>query len=263
MTTTTSTEQQHDLDPERGCYVYGVVAFGDDLVPAGMAGLEKAPVRLVRHEDIAAVVSDIALERAPGRAADLLAHSEVLDAMAGLTAVVPVHFGSVLADDAMVVEDVLAPGYDDFVHLLEELDGRLQLNLRATYVQETVLAEVVAADPEVAALRQRTRDLPEDAAYGERVRLGELVSRAMELKREDDAAVLMDAVTPYVAAWSERGGAGGLDHVIDVALLIDTANLTAVEEHLEGLAEAVHERIRLRLVGPVAPYDFVGGAGWA
>jgi hypothetical protein len=35
------------------------------------------------------------------------------------------------------------------------------------------------------------------------------------------------------------------------------------EEHREGLAEAVHERIRLRLVGPVAPYDFVGGAGWA
>jgi hypothetical protein len=85
----------------------------------------------------------------------------------------------------------------------------------------------------------------------------------MELKREDDAAVLMDAVTPYAAAWSERGSGGGLDQVIDVALLVDTANLTAVEEHLEGLAEAVHERIRLRLVGPVAPYDFVGGAGWA
>ena len=31
---------------------------------------------------------------------------------------------------------------------------------------------------------------------------------------------------------------------------------------LEGLAEAVHERLRLRLVGPVAPYDFVGGQSW-
>jgi hypothetical protein len=158
--TTTSTEQQHELGLERGCYVYGVVAFADDLVPAGLAGLEKAPVRLVRHEAVAAVVSDIALERPPGRAADLVAHSEVLDALVGLTAVVPVHFGSVLADDRMVVEDVLAPGYDDFVHLLEELEGRVQLNLRATYVQETVLAEVVAADPEVAALRRHTRDLP-------------------------------------------------------------------------------------------------------
>ena len=31
------------------------------------------------------------------------------------------------------------------------------------------------------------------------------------------------------------------------------------EDTLEGLAEAVHERIRLRLTGPVAPYDFVEG----
>jgi hypothetical protein len=88
------------------------------------------------------------------------------------------------------------------------------------------------------------------------------VARALEHKREEDTAVLMDAVTPRVAAWVERGG-GGIDHVVDVALLVDTANLASFEEHLEGLAEAVHERIRLRLVGPVAPYDFVGGAGWA
>lgn len=263
MTTATSTEQEHDLDLERGCYVYGVVPFGDELVPPGMTGLGEAPVRLVRYDDIAAVVSDVTPDRPLGRATDLVAHSEVLDALAGLTTVVPVHFGSVLADEDSVVQDVLAPGLEEFADLLAELEGRVQLNLRATYVEDAVLAEVVAADPQVAALRERTRDLPEDESYGERVRLGELVARALEHKREEDTAVLMDAVTPRVAAWVERGGGGGIDHVVDVALLVDTANLASFEEFLEGLAEAVHERIRLRLVGPVAPYDFVGGAGWA
>jgi len=38
--------------------------------------------------------------------------------------------------------------------------------------------------------------------------------------------------------------------------------LAALEDTLEGLAEAVHERIRLRLTGPVAPYDFVEGQPW-
>lgn len=263
MTTATSTEQEHDLDLEQGCYVYGVVPFGDELVPPGMTGLGDAPVRLVRYDDIAAVVSDVTSDRPLGRAADLVAHSEVLDTLAGRTTVVPVHFGSVLADEDSVVQDVLAPGLEEFADLLAELEGRVQLNLRATYVEDTVLAEVVAADPQVAALRARTRDLPEDESYGERVRLGELVARALEHKREEDTAVLMDAVTPRVAAWVERGGGGGIDHVVDVALLVDTANLASFEEFLEGLAEAVHERIRLRLVGPVAPYDFVGGAGWA
>ncbi len=31
---------------------------------------------------------------------------------------------------------------------------------------------------------------------------------------------------------------------------------------LEGLAEAVHERIRLSLTGPLPPYDFVGEGQW-
>ena len=34
------------------------------------------------------------------------------------------------------------------------------------------------------------------------------------------------------------------------------------EDVLEGLAEALHERVRLRLVGPLAPYDFVEEPGW-
>ena len=55
----------------------------------------------------------------------------------------------------------------------------------------------------------------------------------------------------------------GVEHVLDVALLVDDDRRAEFEEHLEGLAEAVHERIRLRLVGPVAPYDFVGGDAWA
>ena len=120
-----------------------------------------------------------------------------------------------------------------------------------------MLAEVVPPDPEVAALRERTRDLPEDAAYGERVRLGELVARAVEVKRAEDAAAVLDAVPPHAVAATSCGAVAGLDHVLDVALLVDDDRRAAFEDTLEQLAEAVHERIRLRLVGPVAPYDFV------
>jgi hypothetical protein len=122
-----------------------------------------------------------------------------------------------------------------------------------------VLAEVVAADPEIAALSERTRGLPEDSAYGERVRLGELVARALDEKRAFDTDVLLEAVLPSVAAHHVRPG-GGVDHLLDVALLVDDDRRADFEEQLEGLAEDVHDRIRLRLVGPVAPYDFVDGA---
>ena len=254
-----ATDAQAPGAGDSGFYVYGVVRAGAQRVPTGLVGVAGQPVRLVEHGEIAAVVAEIPLDRPPGRRADLVAHSEVLDRLMASGVVVPVQFGSVMAEVDDVVEDLLEPNAGYFMSLLDELSGRAQYNLRATYHEPVVLAEVVAADPEIAALRERTRELPEDAAYGERVRLGELVARALEDKRSWDSAALLDAVLPGVAGHVVRSG-GGVDHVLDVALLVDDDRRGDFEEQLEALAESVHERMRLRLVGPVAPYDFVGGS---
>jgi len=206
--------------PQTGYYVYGVVRAGDDRVPADLAGVDDAPVHLVAHGEIAAVVAVITVERPPGRRRDLVAYSQVLDALAASGSVVPVQFGSVMSDQDSVVQDLLAPSEEHFTELLDELQGRAQFNLNATYLEPVVLAEVVADDPEIAELRERTRDLPEEAAYGDRVRLGELVARAMEDKRAYDVEVLLAAVLPYAAGHSLRDGAG-VSHLLDVALLVD------------------------------------------
>jgi hypothetical protein len=246
-------------EPEQtGYYVYGMVRAGEVSLPAELVGIDGAPVRTVDHGDIAAVVAEISLERPPGRRSELLAHSAVLDALlASGVVVVPVRFGSFVADSASLVNDLLEPSADYVATLLEELTGRAQYNLRATYHESVVLAEIVAADPDIASLRDVTRDLPEEAAYAERVRLGELVARALEEKRRIDSNLLLDAILPFVDAHVERGG-GDVDHLLDIAILVDDDVLAELEEQLEAVAESVHERIRLRLVGPLVPYDFVG-----
>lgn len=256
----TADAAEADLVPDegRGVLVYGVVD-ASSKVPAGLTGLDDAPVTSVRHGRVAAVVGEITLDRPPGRRAELVAYSTVLDTLAEAGAVAPVQFGSVLLDEQAVVEDLLAPNEDEFAELLVQLEGRTQFNLRATYLEEVVLTELVQTDPEIRELRELTRGLPEDAAYGERVRLGELVARALEERSGADADVLLDAITPLVAGCNVRPG-GGADHVLDAALLVDDDRRDEVVDRLEGLAEAVHERMRLRLVGPVAPYDFVGGS---
>lgn len=240
-----------------GVFVYGVVPSGADL-PPGLAGIDDAPVHVIETEagGVGAVVSELGFERPPGRRADLVAYGRVLDALALRGPVAPVRFGSILEDELSVIEDLLVPGADRFGELLADLDGRVQFNLRATYDQQAVLAEVVGADAEVAHLHRLTRDLPTDTAYAERVRLGELVSAALEEKRVGDADVVMRVVTPYVVADRLRLGSG-VDELLTVSLLVDAGRQGDLEQALEGLAEAVHERIRLRLVGPVAAYDFV------
>jgi hypothetical protein len=238
------------------CYVYGVVAAEESL-PPGPVGIDGEPLRSVRCGSVAAVVVHLTGDRELGRRADLLSHRDVLDTLAGTTAVVPVRFGSVMADERSVVEDLLMPGEEEFSAMLEALAGRSQFILSIAYQADTALSEIVRSEPEIAELRRLTRDLPEEQSYAQRVRLGELVAHAMEEKRGYDAQVVLDAVRRYVVEHMVRDG-GGLERVADVALLVDHSMRDELEQQLEWLAEAVHERMRLQLKGPMAPYDFVG-----
>lgn len=244
---------------ETGWFVYGIVAV-DTAFPDDLTGLDGEPVRRFACGRVAAVVTRVALERPPGRGADLLAYNSVLDALAQDGGqVVPVQFGSVLPDETSVVDGLLAPDERYFAELLAELEGRRQFVFQADFDEDVVLREIVESDPEIAELRALTKDLPEDAAYGQRVRLGELVAAAVEARRGEDAGRLLDDVLPVTDAHVLRP-VSGLQRVVDAAFLVPDTRRGEFENRLEALAEEQHGRMRLRLMGPTAPYDFVGGA---
>ena len=247
-------------DLETGYYVYGVVPALGDAWPA-LTGIDGAEVQFVEHEDVAAAVAVIALERPPGRRGELMSHSAVVEALSGRGPVVPVQFGSVMEDADSVINDLLARDHDYYVDLLERLRGLHQFRLQGAYVQDQVLAELVQERPDIADLRARTRDLPEGVMHPALVQLGELVSEAMDLRREQDADTILDVVEPLVVATRHRRS-GGVDGLLDVALLVADARASELVSQLETLAEAMHERIRLSLSGPMAPFDFVEGEPW-
>jgi hypothetical protein len=214
------------------------------------------PLSSVGHGGVAAVVGPAPAEGSIGPA-DLRAYHEVVDALAASGPVAPVRFGYVLPDERQVVTDVLAPRAEELADLLVALAGRSELKVRARYVEEAVLAEVVAADPEIRSLRESTRDVPEDVSWSDRVRLGELVAHAVEAKRQGEAAELWELLAPHAVEMRETPGSG-LDHLLEVAVLVDDAHRASFEDALETYAEAAHERVRVRLTGPLPPYDFVG-----
>jgi hypothetical protein len=243
-----------------GLYVYGVLAAAD--VPTqDLVGLDGAQVGFVRHESLCAAVSPVSFERPPGRRKDLTAHSAVISGLAETTTVIPVRFGMVLNDDASVLNDLLVAREQELTALLGNLQGTVQMNLRASYVEERVLAEVVSADPRIADLRRRTRNSPSGARDADLLQLGELVAKAVEAKRADDTDALLVEVLPRVMTVRERPGAG-VDHLVDIALLVPRDRLTELEGVLERIAEDVHDRIRLRLTGPFAAYDFIEEEQW-
>src|SRR5919198_474968 len=166
-------------------HVHGVTAA------SARDAIGSAGARAIVHRDLAAVASDVA----PGqtRAADLMGrHWSVLEAIAQDASVVPVRFGTAMADKQAVVDEFLAPRHDALAGQLAALEGKVQVTVKGTYDEKALMRSIVEASPAVATLRERVRSLPEAAGRNERIRLGELVAAEVGRTRERDAAWLLE-----------------------------------------------------------------------
>jgi hypothetical protein len=236
-------------------YVYGLVG-ADAKLPDDLTGLgPSGTVSTIAHGDVAAIVSDVPTDRPLGTRDDLLAHETVVDTVAASAAVLPMRFPAVVEADG-VVDELLAPNHDRFVAALGELEGRVQYTLKGRYEQDVVLREVLEEHPEIRELQAEIRDLPEDATYHQRLRLGELVVGALEERRDAEAARLAQRLQAYAVGVTEHHP-GQPDDVVNTAFLVERERTQEFEDAVEGLGEELHGRVRLRLLGPLAPYDFV------
>jgi hypothetical protein len=236
-------------------YVYGLVSADTEL-PPNLDGLgPSGRVSTIAHERIAAIVSDVPTDRPLGTRDDLIAHERVLDTIAERSAVLPMRFPAVVEEEG-VVQELLAPHQERFVEALARVDGLVQFTVKGRYEQDAVLREIAQADDEIMALRERVRDLPEDASYYDRIRLGELVVNAMKQRREADGRRVLERLQPFATDISTRPVAQP-DDVLNAAFLVARDQVKQFDDAVEEIGRDLAGRVRFRVVGPLAPYDFV------
>jgi hypothetical protein len=71
-----------------------------------------------------------------------------------------------------------------------------------------------------------------------------------------DTDTLVEALAPYAVAVAPREPTGE-DTAADVAFLIADEERPEFEQAVDELGDRWAGRIRLRMLGPLAPYDFV------
>ena len=163
--------------------------------------------------------------------------------------VVPLRFGTTLADRDAVVEELLAPAYDQLVGLLRRFDGLAEVTVRAFYREEEVLREIVREHPRLARLRDTASPLE----------LGEAVAKALAAKRDAAAAEIVDTVGRFAldVALDERRTEL---EIVRGAFLIDRDALASVDRELAELARAQAETTVFKYTGPLPPHHFVSFA---
>jgi hypothetical protein len=241
-----------------GLYFYGIAPPGT-VLPRDLAGVHGAPVQVVRLGEIAALVSDLDGRAVVGLPAEVRDHVAVLDAVAATGPVLPVRFGTTVDDAAAMGAAFPAPEQRDHAARLRDLAGVVQLTVRARFVQDAVIAQLVQEEPEIRRLREQTREHLEEETYRARIRLGELVVAGFERKRGEHAEALERAAAPHVVELRQRP-TSQVDDVAEIAVLVPRDRVREFEDALERYAARTVGLVAVRLVGPQAPYDFVEGA---
>ena len=249
------TQAMADSGQQTGCYVYGILP-GDAELTAEAYGVGDRQVKLVRSGELAALVSEVDLAEPLGTPRDFQAHKELLDSIITAVPVLPLRFGTVLTVEDAVVAELLDPHHDEFVEALEGIEGQLEYVVKGRYVERTTLREILSGNSEAAALREQIRGKDPYAAREESIRLGEIIGNAVAAMGDEDTGSLLSRLEGHCTASFVRDPTHELD-AVHVALLVAEHEADEVEQVVDSLAAEWEGRVDLRLLGPMAPYDFV------
>jgi hypothetical protein len=174
----------------------------------------------------------------------------------------------VMPGEAAVREELLDAHAQALEAQLDAFAELVELDLKIVCPEEDLLRAIIAGRPDLAELRDRVRELPEDAAYFDRIRLGELVAAAIEETRQSLLRRVVAELEP-MAVGTEVGEPAHDQMLVNVAFLVDRARVERFDEAAAKLAEELGPDLRFKYVGPLPPFHFVdtaadpGSVAWA
>jgi hypothetical protein len=235
-------------------YVYGVLA--DSRAAPGGDGIGGGALRCIEGAGLSALVSDVTEEQiAFGREA-MRTHAEVLEQTHAATAVLPMRFGTVMADQEAVIGDLLERHGAELRSQLGDIEGKVELRVRAMYEEEPVLREILAEDLDVARLRDSLRGASPEATHYGQLRLGELVAYAWSRKREADAGAILERLEPLAIA-VDLAPVAHERMVFNASFLVERDRIGAFDRAVDALGGEQVDRMRFRYLGPLPPHSFV------
>jgi Gas vesicle synthesis protein GvpL/GvpF len=235
-------------------YVYGVIPTANaSSWPADIVGIEGAgsPVRTVVEGDLAALVSDLAPDHTPGRREDVETHRNVLEEAIDHGTTIPMRFGIVMDDDDAVRELLLSKHRDDLHGLLQDLDGRVQMTVKAFYADDALLQDALASDAELMEKSALIDQMPET----DRIQIGELLAKAVDARRAQVEAALLDELSP-LADKVQVDPPSGERGALNAQVLIHKDRRQELDDKVHRMSEGLRGLLGFRYVGPLPPYSF-------
>ena len=233
-------------------YLYAITDRPDLRTPAE-PGLGGTSLFSLAYQDIAAVVSSLTTATVSPTEDNLWQHEAVVEALMADRAVLPVRFGTLLADES-AVQAALAAHYANFMTSLDRVRGRVELGLRVLWDLEVQGSKGAGEQGS-----REVRDHPSMEGHGRKymlARLEEERQRRVHLQRAEALAEEIHTPLTRLAAESTRQVLITPRLLLTAAYLVERDQVATFRQKVEALSAAYPE-LRLLCTGPWPAYNFV------
>ncbi len=247
----------HEPETPIGKYLYCTIRCSEPRQFSSLGIGERGDVvHTVHYDDLAVVASDSPVVQYESRRRNMMAHTKVLEEAMEEFTILPIRFGTVAPTPEAVTEKLLKPRYDELVQLLDDMEGRVELGLKAFWYEEVIFNEVVEENPPISRLRDSLVGRTPEETYYERIQLGEMIEEAMTKKREEDADKILSHLAP-LAQQTQTNEIITDRMVLNAAFLVDEGREPEFDEVVQTLDDEMEQRMMFKYVGSVPPYNFV------
>jgi len=244
-------------ETKTGKYIYCVISCNEPRKFATLGIGERGDeVYTLPHLDLAAVISDSPLASYESSRRNMMAHTLVLEEVMREFTILPVRFGTVAPTAEAISEKLLKRRHDELSALMNEIEGRVELGLKAFWYEESLFQEIVDENPSIRDFRDSLANLSPQQSYYDRIRLGEMVEKKLREKREAEAESIMAHLSP-IACRSKANSTISDRMILNAAFLVDKSREPEFDREVNRLDEEKGHLEMFKYVGPAPPYNFV------
>lgn len=244
------------MEKTEGKYIYCVIRK-PDFFNLDFRGVGGGKVHLVISGKLAVAVSDSVLQDYPITRENTVTHQRVIEEiMRAHSPVLPVSFGTVAESGGLIQEKMLKAKHNELLDALSEVEGKVELNLKAIWLDmPSTFQKVVAENPDLARLKKEFagRMLGRD----EGIEIGKLVAEGLEARREKIKGEILSLLEDIVVDRKDTPLLGE-QMIFNVAVLIPQTKQKVFDKAVANLDEKYKdENAYFKYIGPTPPFNFV------
>jgi len=224
-------------------------------------GQDGEAVYTINEGNLAICVSDTSKEEYSFIKEHLTGHQKVIEeVMREGYDVLPVRFGTVAQNTEDIKEKILRAKRKELLETFPIAEGRVELGLRAIWKDmPAIFQEIVRENPEIQRARREAQKNPFQMKVAS---VGELVQKAIDAKREEEAQRILSPLKKLAVDFKERELLRSKDvmkdsMILSSAFLVSKENEKEFDKGVEAFIKEYDKRIKFIYVGPIPLFNFV------